>query len=87
MSDNPHHIEERSVVWLRLAEDGWEWEIDSPSDDGYPLEGYDSGPVNSECDCDDPKGCEVMTRHARRNVPIPTLRELYLLLKNYYGEV
>lgn len=80
-----HHIEERSIVWLRLEEG--KWVIDSPSDDGYPLEGYDDGPLNEACECESPEGeCDAV-RDAAAEIPTPTLHELFLLLKEYYGDV
>lgn len=45
-----HHIEEAVRVYLVLDEDG-KWAIDSPTADGYPLFGYDDGPVDDECQC------------------------------------
>lgn len=99
MTEILHHIEERAVVWLRLSLDGKSWEIDSPSDDGYPLEGYDDGAVHDACDyCDelfqdkDPRADEIHREGAdladdyQRLPDIPTLAELYTLIGDYLGE-
>ena len=74
-----HHIEERAVVNLRLGTDG-RWEIDSPTFDGYELEGYEGGPVADECQCGDETSCAEALEAARR-VPLPSAVELLALLQ------
>lgn len=78
-----HHIEERAVVYLRLGVEG-RWEIDSPTFDGYGLEGYDDGPVNSECDCGDAAACTAALEAAKQ-VPLPDAVELMALLRSAHG--
>lgn len=73
-----HRIEERSVVYLCLDDKG-AWTIDSPTFDGYSLEGYEDGPLNSACECDDKDECEAV-RRAATAVPLPTGDQLLALL-------
>lgn len=83
-----HHIEERSVIWLRLDGDG-RWTIDSPTFDSYPLEGYEDGPLNSECEHGDELSdeCEAV-REAAQQVELPTAVELSdLLTANGIGTI
>ncbi len=76
-----HHIEERSVVYLRLDDEG-RWTIDSPTFDSYPLEGYDDGPLNEACE---EHGDELVeecdaVRQAAQCIELPTAVELTDLL-------
>lgn len=75
-----HHIEERAVVYLVMGPDGWE--VDNPSDDGYPLEGYDKGALNEECECSGGEECEAV-REAAGVVSLPTLPELHAAVSAY----
>lgn len=74
-----HHIEQKAVVWLALADEGWE--VDSPSDDGYPLEGYENGALHEECDeCEDWDEGDAAAKGAP---DVPTLPELTVILNAY----
>lgn len=85
-----HRVEERSVVYLRLDENA-QWTIDSPTDDGYPLEGYDDGPLNEACEGEDEDDehdedeCDAV-RAAAQEIELPDARELRDLLISYLGD-
>lgn len=82
-----HHIEEVATVYLRLSADGKHWEVDSPSNDGCPLEGYPNGHLHEECDCRDvTKDGDVMDlgRDLWKQLPsLPTLPELHRIIGEY----
>lgn len=80
-----HHIEEMAKVWLKLNDAGTGWEIDSPSDDGYGLEGYDNGPLLDACECEDVEGCEAAGAAADK-LPRPNLRELGAIIARYFAD-
>lgn len=74
-----HRIEEQAVVYLDFGTDGWVVH----SGDGYPLEGYQSGPITGEsCDHDDAlmEECQAVAEAAAYAFPTPTLTELAALL-------
>lgn len=80
-----HHIEQRAVVYLVLGPDGT-WQIDYPTDDGYPLEGYDNGAINEQCPNDEDEDgdhdtveCEAV-RDAANHVHLPDAKQLRDLL-------
>lgn len=87
-----HHIEERAVVYLHLV-DG-KWEVDSPSNDGYPLEGYDDGALHEECPCMylEPRNDALIDEGnalARKYQDLPdgpTLPELHRLIGAYLDQ-
>lgn len=80
-----HHVEERASVWLRLDDNG-RWTIDSPTNDGYPLQGYDDGPVNTECEHGDDLDDECSAvRDAAQHIELPTLPELLPVIQDYLG--
>lgn len=74
-----HHIEESVTVWLKLNDEGTAWVIDSPTFDGYSLEGREDGPTNSECECDDEEACEALLARASE-IELPTADELIVTL-------
>lgn len=79
-----HHIEERAIVYLKLSEDGKRWEIDSPSNDGSPLFGYDNGPGHEECpECPNWDAGNALARDVGMNVMLPTLPELHKMIGEY----
>lgn len=80
-----HKIEEAVRVYLRLNDEGTAWEIDLPSIDGYALySDYDDGPLNEDCECDDPEDCERV-RRASLLLPLPNGVELFHMLGEATG--
>jgi hypothetical protein len=83
-----HHIEERAVVYLHLC--NGKWAIDSPSNDGYSLEGYDDGALHEECVCmsDDTLKAEGDAEASDESLPpLPTLPEPHALIGEELGSV
>jgi hypothetical protein len=74
-----HRIEERGSMWLELEADGT-WGIASATLDGYPLQGYDDGPLNEECVCDDEDECAALLDAVRLWLNLPTAEQLLPLL-------
>lgn len=82
------HIEELSKLYLLLGADG-QWKLDTVVDDGNPLDGYDQGPANSECEHDndeDNEECNAV-RDAAAYRDLPDARKLRELLNDYLDEV
>jgi hypothetical protein len=80
-SESPHFIEQAVNVYLRLADDGTRWIVDSVSVDGHPLDSAhrDHRAHNSECACGRADECESVRADADQ-LPLPTGRELIALL-------
>jgi hypothetical protein len=80
-SESPHFIEQALNVYLRFADDGTHWIVDSVTVDGHPLDSAhkDHTAHNSECACGRPEECESV-RAAADQLPLPTGRELITLL-------
>lgn len=80
-SDSPHYIEQTVSVYLRLADDGRRWIVDSSSVDGCGLDSAhgDLSAHNDECACGRPQECESV-RVAADRLPLPTGAELLAML-------
>ena len=80
-SDSPHYIEQTVSVYLRLADDGTRWIVDSSSVDGCGLDSVhdDLSAHNAECACGRPEECESV-RAAADQLPLPTGADLIALL-------
>lgn len=80
-SESPHFIEQTLTVYLRLADDGTRWIVDSPTMDGHPLDSShsDLSAHNSECGCGRRDECNSVLAYAD-TLPLPTGRELIALL-------
>lgn len=70
-----HKIEESAKVYLVLNEDGTGWELDHIVFDGYPLDGLEEGPADTECECDGQAEHEALMEKAR-NLDMPDIWQL-----------
>ena len=79
--ESPHFIENAVTVYLRLADDGTRWIVDSTTMDGYALDSAhsDLSAHNSECACGRPEECDSVLAYADK-LPLPSGRELIALL-------
>lgn len=77
-----HHIEEVAKVYLLWDNEHSEWYIDSANDDGHALDGYELGPIDTNCKCGDDlehKGhLDVAAMH-----DLPSLRDLHEMIGAY----
>lgn len=72
-----HTIEETAKVYLVLGPDGWR--VDRTSY-GQALEGYENGPLNEACECDDRRECDAL-RQAAEYLDLPDGAELIPMLQ------
>lgn len=74
-----HKIEESVAVYL-IVRDG-KWVVDPTTVDGYTLfSNYENGPLNEDCDCEEPEECE-RARLAADKLPFPNGEDLIGMLK------
>lgn len=79
-----HRLEEIAKVYLRLDENE-RWTIDHLSDDGHPLDGYDNGVVDTECEHEDGTEDEHDALMQRaNNTDLPTLPQLFTMLLDHF---
>ena len=84
-----HIIEDHVKVYLIFNSDAGKWEVDSCTNDGYPLFGLDEGP-EAVCNCDDESdpllnACKLEAGRVWNEVRRPNSTELLHLLADSLG--